>query len=57
MNGTGDAQLRAAGESVEALQQGTAGQGRRGEGTLDRRISEPAAAGSVEAVPGQHLGQ
>jgi len=57
VNGTGDAQLRAAGESVEALQQGTAGQGRRGEGTLDRRISEPAAAGSVEAVPGQHLGQ
>ena len=53
----GDAELRAAGELLEALQQGAARQDRHREGAVDRFVAESAAESADEAVPGQHLGQ
>ena len=54
---TGDAQLCAAGELLEALQQGTAGQGRRREREVDSCVTESASEDAAEAVPRQHLSQ
>ena len=54
---TGDVRVLDAGELLEALQQGAAGQGgaRQGEGHADAR--ELAAAHAAQAVPGRHLRQ
>jgi len=46
----GDAQLCAAGELLEAVQQGVVGQGCGGEGKVDSVVAESAAEVATEAV-------
>jgi len=46
----GDAQLCAAGELLEAIQQGAAGQGCGGKGEIDSNVAESAAAGAAETI-------
>lgn len=46
----GNAQLRTAGELLEAIQQGAAGQGCGGEGKVDSGVTESAAEDSAETI-------
>jgi len=50
MSDTGNAQLRTTGELLEALQQGSAGQGSGGEGEVNSGVSESSTERATEAI-------